>query len=134
MTKFRRRTQIVERTVAFVAFDSDLLYQWLNLMNETVRDAGEIESVEGLILGHSSAQTNGVKIHEKFKKRIGKLLDGLVPGYTAHWALSTDGWTSHTQFLKKNNQFGLFRGEFSVKNVKSRQKGDQGLLWEVAGP
>ena len=92
----------IEHQIPFVAFDSELLYKWLNLMNETVRDAGEIESVEGLIMGHSSAQSNGVKIHQKFKSRIGKLLDGQVPGYTAHWALSTDGWTSQAQFEKKN--------------------------------
>lgn len=79
--------------IPFVLADKQLFWAWLSLLFSTMQKMEGV-LVENMILGSTALQTNGVKLHAKFKSRINLLLSGNIFGMKAAFALSTDGWTS----------------------------------------
>lgn len=84
----------IEFNVPFKSFDSKILYNWVNLMNQALVEMEGVETSEGLVLGHTAAQQHGLKMYDNFARCLGLLLRGEIPGYVAYFALTTDAWTS----------------------------------------
>ena len=79
--------------IPFVIADKELFYAWL-LQLFTIFSTVEGIALQGLILGSTALQENGVLLYEKFKGKIGKLISNQIRGLKAVFSLTTDGWTA----------------------------------------